>query len=90
MDAGAHIIVRGMVQGVGFRFFVYSRATRLGLLGYVKNLPDGNVEVVVEGDRSIIEELLKDLRVGPRSARVVDLDVRWKPAEHAFKAFSIH
>src|SRR6266850_6133424 len=56
MTVGASIIVEGMVQGVGFRYFVYTKASRLGLTGFVRNLASDAVEIEVEGDRSLIEE----------------------------------
>ncbi|MCU0645958.1 MAG: acylphosphatase [bacterium] len=77
MDAAAHIIVTGLVQGVGFRWFVEREAKKLRLSGYVKNLFDGNVEVEVEGDRGLIEELIAVLRVGNRSSRVTDIQITW-------------
>ena len=77
MVVTAHIIVKGIVQGVGYRYFVYHRAVQLGLVGYVKNLFNGDVEIEVEGDRSLIEELIGEVRVGPRSASVRDVSVRW-------------
>ena len=65
MTARAHMIVRGLVQGVGFRWFVARRANALGLAGYARNLVDGAVEIEAEGDRSMVEELIGDVRVGP-------------------------
>jgi acylphosphatase len=73
----AEIDVIGLVQGVGYRFFVIHAARSLGLKGYAKNMPNGSVKVEVEGDRGIIEELLKQLRIGPRAANVKDLRVEW-------------
>ena len=78
MDARVHMIVQGMVQGVGFRWFVARHAETLGLLGYVKNLFNGNVEIVAEGDRSLVEELIKEVKVGPRSARIANVRLEWK------------
>ena len=89
MEAGAHIIVSGMVQGVGFRYFVYDRAVRLSLNGYVKNLYNGDVEIEVEGERSLIEELLKEVKIGPRAAHVTDVKIEWKKAEEHFHEFHI-
>lgn len=70
-------LVRGRVQGVGFRAFVRRQALDLGLDGYVENLPDGRVEVVAEGERSELEHLLVKLRVGPAHAEVDTIDVAW-------------
>ncbi len=90
MDVNAHIVVKGYVQGVGFRFFVYHEAMQLGVQGYVKNLYNGDVEVVAEGDRSVIEELIKVLRVGPRSAHVRDVIVQWPEYEKRHKRFHVY
>lgn len=70
-------LVRGRVQGVGFRAFVRRHALDLGLRGYVENLPDGRVEVVAEGERSEIEHLLVRLRAGPPHADVEDIETEW-------------
>ena len=78
MQTRAHIVVEGMVQGVGFRWFVARHAEALGVRGYAKNLFDGNVEVVAEGDRSLVEELIKELKIGPRSAHVSNVKIEWK------------
>ena len=66
-------IASGMVQGVGFRFWAVRQARRLGLDGYVRNLPDGTVELVAAGDRADVEEMADLCRHGPSSARVDDL-----------------
>jgi acylphosphatase len=89
MEVAAHIIVSGMVQGVGFRFFVYNRATRLGLKGFVSNLYNGNVEIIVEGERSLVQELIKEVNVGPRAAHVTDVKVEWKTIEYKYSTFTI-
>jgi len=89
MELAAHIIVRGFVQGVGFRYFVYHRATRLGLNGFVRNLYNGDVEIEVEGERSLIEELIAEVKVGPRSAQVTDVQIEWKNLKQHYKHFEI-
>lgn len=68
--ARSRFIVRGQVQGVGFRWFVWRQAEHLGLKGYVSNLRDGSVEVVAEGDRTDVEALERALIRGPSMARV--------------------
>ena len=88
-DVRAHIIVKGLVQGVGYRWFVEHHAKQLGLTGYVRNLPNGDVEVVVEGARGLIEELIRKLKVGPRFASVEDVRVTWQPYKGEFKDFRI-
>ena len=90
MQVGVHITVKGMVQGVGYRYFVYRHATHLGLLGWVRNEYNGDVELGVEGDRSLIEELIKELKVGPRSAYVKDLKIEWQEYQGKYTGFEIH
>jgi acylphosphatase len=78
VEASLHVVVRGRVQAVGFREFVYTRARFLAVRGYVRNLPDmRSVEVVAEGERPALEQLLEHLREGPRGARIDGLDVTW-------------
>ncbi|HXX37251.1 MAG TPA: acylphosphatase [bacterium] len=69
--------VSGRVQGVGFRDFTRREARRLGLAGYVRNLPDGRVEVLAEGARGTLESLLSVLRDGPPGAWVRGVQVEW-------------
>jgi len=82
MDVSARIIVQGLVQGVGYRWYAARRAQALGVRGYVRNLYDGTVEVHLSGDRSLVEELIRDLRIGPRSARVTDMKIEWDAPEN--------
>jgi acylphosphatase len=79
-EATFRAVVRGMVQGVGFRFFVVGQARRLGLTGMVRNLPDGRVEALARGPRKDLETLLDALRRGPRMSRVEGVDVQWDVA----------
>jgi len=74
-------IIRGRVQGVGFRWFVMREAERLKLGGYVTNLPDGSVEVVSEGPEASLEMLEQHLRRGPSHARVDDVARLQVPVE---------
>jgi len=69
--------VRGRVQNVGFRVFVYEAARRLGLRGHVRNSADGNVEVIAYGERGRLDVLLEQLRRGPIAARVDNVDYEW-------------
>ena len=88
--AARRIVVEGVVQGVGFRPFVYTLAERHGLSGWVRNLPDGAaVEVLAEGPRSTLEALVSDLHRGPRMALVDKVDVSWREAAGAFEGFGI-
>ncbi|MER3502165.1 MAG: hypothetical protein IMHGJWDQ_001369 [Candidatus Fervidibacter sp.] len=83
-------IVKGIVQGVGFRYFTVYEAQRIGsITGYVRNLRDGNVEVVAEGERTKLEQLLARLRKGPRGAHVTEVEVFWEQPTGEFTNFSI-
>ena len=82
-------IIRGRVQGVFFRDFTRTHAMRLDLLGYVRNLWNGTVEVIVEGDREALESLLKELYVGPSSAEVEKIDLEWSEPTGAFSSFEV-
>ena len=84
-----HAIVKGMVQGVGYRFFVIRQAEILGLTGWVKNLSDGSVEVVAEGFREILDELVKELWKGPSAAHVSDVIISWERYTGEFKTFDV-
>lgn len=74
-----HVRVSGVVQGVGFRWFVREQARRLGLAGWVRNLPDGSVEVAAEGEAKQIELFRTELQRGPRGAAVEQLEVVSEP-----------
>lgn len=89
MNASAHIIVKGLVQGVGFRWFVEREAKKLGLTGYVKNLFNGDVEIEVSGERGMIEELIARVKVGNRSSRVIDYAVTWFDFTDKYQDFRI-
>jgi acylphosphatase len=89
MRVGLHIIVQGIVQGVGFRYFVYHHATKLGVKGWVRNVLNGDVEIEVEGDRSLLEIFIAELKVGPRSAHIKDLHIEWQPYENQYSSFEI-
>jgi acylphosphatase len=84
-----HIFVGGHVQGVGFRVFAARTATRLGLVGGVRNLDDGRVELEVEGKRTMIETLLRELKTGPPAARVTTIETDWSVATERYSNFSI-
>lgn len=89
MKVAAHIIIKGLVQGVGFRWFVEREARKLGLNGYVKNLYTGDVECEVEGERGFIEELIRQLRIGNRASRVSDIQIGWSECTDKYENFQI-
>ncbi len=74
-----HAVVRGRVQGVGFRAGTAREASRLGLSGWVRNRLDGTVEVLAAGDDAAVDQLAAWLKQGPRGARVAGLDVHDPP-----------
>jgi acylphosphatase len=83
-------IVKGIVQGVGYRYFTVYQAQRIGgITGYVRNLRNGNVEVVAEGEREKLELLLTYLRKGPTGAHVTDVEVFWEQPTGEFTNFGI-
>lgn len=85
----ARILVNGLVQGVGFRYYVMSRASKLGLKGYTKNLFSGEVIVEVEGEEGLILELFKEIRIGPRNAQVNSCSVEWSEWMGTYNKFEI-
>jgi len=88
-EARLHVFVDGVVQGVGFRYFVLDAATAAGVRGWVRNLRDGRVEVVAEGTRSALEALLADVARGPRGARVERVDPTWEAPTGEFERFRL-
>jgi acylphosphatase len=89
MRARVHVIVSGIVQGVGFRFFIYNISRELNLSGFVRNLFSGEVEIEAEGERSLIEELITMVKTGPRSAHVTDLKINWIKCEDGGSNFEV-
>ncbi len=89
MKARAHIFVSGRVQGVFFRDHTQRWASSLNLTGWVRNLWDGRVEVLAEGDKKNIEDLIDRLKGGPPLAFVEDVDVSWEEYKGEFKDFRI-
>ena len=83
-----HAFVTGKVQGVGFRNFVVTAAKALKVTGWVKNLPDGRVEAVIEGPSDKVDSLLAKMKVGPRAAKVEDLKVTEEKPTGEFKDFT--
>ena len=87
--ARLHGIVRGRVQGVGFRWFVLSRGRSLGLTGEVRNLSNGSVEVSAEGFKADLEMLAVAIKEGPDSSHVEDFSIEWENYSGQFSAFEI-
>jgi len=85
----AHIVVRGLVQGVGYRYFAFRLARQFGLTGWVKNLLDGSVEIEAEGDPSAMDEYVRELKEGPRSSIVRGVDIDWTEATGKYSNFDV-
>jgi len=85
----AEILVNGLVQGVGFRYFVLHEALKLRLKGFVKNLYTGEVLTVVEGDKSLIEDLFNKIKVGPSHAAVKSVHIEWDGSKNEFTHFEV-
>lgn len=83
------VIITGRVQGVGFRNFTQLNAKQIGINGYAKNLPNGTVEVVAEGDKSQLDALVALLKKGPRYARVDSIEINERPFTGEYKTFGI-
>ncbi len=85
----AHIFVSGRVQGVFFRAFTRDVARSFGINGWVRNLPDGRVEAVLEGKKEDIENALKEIKKGPPHAIVENIDISWDEKVEDLKDFVI-
>jgi len=86
----AQVLISGRVQGVFFRSETQDEAVRHGLTGWVRNLPDGRVEAVFEGEKDRVDALIEFCRRGPPGARVTKVEVTLSDYKGEFKSFSIH
>jgi acylphosphatase len=84
-----HIIVQGTVQGVGFRYYTRRLAGVLGLTGFVKNLDNGDVEIVAEGDKKSLQDLVTDLQTKDMSGYISNLKVEWSAYQDKYHDFAI-
>ncbi len=89
MRVARRYLISGRVQGVGFRYFTEAVAARDGLHGWVRNLPDGRVEISVEGEADAMERFERHVRNGPAGARVSDVQVHEELPEHRSTGFSV-
>jgi len=87
--ARAHVWIEGRVQGVAFRWETRRAAERHGINGWVRNLPDGRVEAVFEGERQALNQVLDWCRQGPPVARVDSVDIHWEDFADQFREFAI-
>ncbi|NPA58557.1 MAG: acylphosphatase [Aquificae bacterium] len=84
-----HINFAGTVQGVGFRYFVKKKADQFGVKGYVRNLPDGTVEVVAEADEKTLREFFKAIEKGPPLAEITDIRYQFEDKDGKYESFEI-
>ena len=84
-----HAIVNGRVQMVAYRIYVQDSAGELGLTGWVRNLPDGSVELVAQGDKEVLKELVEYLHEGSLLAKVESVDITWRSPKEEYEDFSI-
>jgi len=89
MRTRAHAVFRGRVQGVNFRAYCRESALELGLTGWVRNLPDGTVEVVLEGEKDHVEAALNWNRTSQPHAKVTDVEIDWGSPSGEFRTFEI-
>ena len=87
--ARVRLKIKGRVQGVYFRASTVEQALTLGIKGWVKNCPDGSVEVVAEGERAQLEDLIGWCRTGPPGAQVHDVYTEWEASHEEFQSFFI-
>jgi len=87
--ARVHVLILGRVQGVAYRYFAEKYAMTLGITGWVRNLYDGSVEVLAEGNREDLDRFLARLKEGPRLAAVDGFDVTWEEFTGEFPEFQI-
>jgi acylphosphatase len=85
----AHVLVSGRVQGVFFRSETRDEAKKRGVMGWVRNLPDGRVEAVFEGEEASVNELVEFCRRGPPGARVTNINVAWETRTGKFNDFEV-
>ncbi|HSL91981.1 MAG TPA: acylphosphatase [Candidatus Limnocylindrales bacterium] len=87
--AEARIVVSGRVQGVFFRASTRDEAVRHGVRGFVRNLPDGRVEAVLQGDRGAVEKVVAFMREGPPGAFVEETEVEWRSPSETWEVFHV-
>ncbi len=89
MKTRTHVYISGHVQGVFFRYETKRNAESLGVRGWVRNLPDGSVECVFEGEKENIEKILEFCKHGPPGANVTDIKINWEDYQDEFDNFHI-
>ena len=88
-SVAAELIITGVVHGVGYRYFCYTKAKELGIIGWVSNQHDGSVRSWAEGDRAAIDEFIVELKLGPAASSVRDVVVKWYDFTGEYSSFNI-
>lgn len=89
MNARVHLLISGKVQGVFFRASTRKVANEIGVTGWVRNVPNGMVEVVAEGRKNQLDRLIEFCKKGPEGAKVEDIEINWEKYKGEFKDFEI-
>lgn len=84
------ITVKGMVQGVGYRYFCHRKADEFNIIGYAKNLYNGDVELEIEAEKGLAEDFIKHLKIGPAYSRVTEIEVKEIPYTNKYRTFSVY
>lgn len=84
------MIISGVVQGVGYRYYCFEYAKKLNINGYAKNLDNGNVEVIADGSQSAINEYLKLLKIGPLTSTVTAINITELNSTNKYEGFEIY
>ena len=89
MNPQAHIIISGKVQGVFYRASTRDKALRIGVTGWVKNIPGGNVEAVFQGEKNKVMQMIEWCKKGPAYSKVDDVSVTWEELKEEFETFEV-
>lgn len=89
MTKAIHVVIKGRVQGVGFRWFAIQNARKYGVTGYVKNLVSGDVEILAEGEEEQLEEFISLMKKGPPFSNVVDVNTQRKEVSGQYSEFIV-
>lgn len=84
-----HLKIYGEVQGVGFRYATLRQAREFGLVGWVRNAPDGTVEIVAQGEKAVLESLINWIKTGPNFSTMRGVEARWQTPQEQYQNFEI-